>query len=31
LVKVHSDIMNEQTGVQPFISQEDIKRYLDEY
>jgi hypothetical protein len=29
-VKEHADIMNEQTGVQPSISEEDIKHYLDE-
>jgi hypothetical protein len=29
-VKEHSDIINEQTGIQPSLTEEDIKHYLDD-
>jgi hypothetical protein len=29
-VKEHSDIINEQTGIQPSLTEEDIKQYLDD-
>jgi hypothetical protein len=30
IVKEHSDTINEQTGVQPSLTEEDIKHYLDD-
>jgi MFS family permease len=30
IVKEHSEIINEQTGVQPSLTEEDIKHYLDD-